>query len=234
MTAVAHTPPRSSARIDPRRVAPAAAAGVLALAYVIVSPPSLDLAAHLLRAKLFSAEGFGIWNNWWYAGHHVPAYSVLFPPLAAALTPQVAAAIAATATAALFEPLVRRHFGPDAWLGALWFGAATATNLFTGRLTFAFGMLPAVATALALQRRRPWLAVVLALLTALAARSRRCSPRPPGPPTRSGHPRRPSPRAALPGLGVVAGSLVPVGALASRSRREGTSRSRSRRCGRFR
>ena len=84
-------------------------AAVFAIVYVIVSPPSLDLAAHLLRAKLFSVEGFGIWNNWWYAGHHVPGYSVLFPPIAALLTPQVAGGIAAVGTAALFESLVRRH-----------------------------------------------------------------------------------------------------------------------------
>ena len=53
---------------------------------------------------------------------------------------------------ALFEMLVHDEFGEDAWLGALWFGAGTATNLFTGRLTFAFGLLPAVASALALAR----------------------------------------------------------------------------------
>ncbi|MEA2157761.1 MAG: hypothetical protein QOD66_141 [Solirubrobacteraceae bacterium] len=155
--------------LQARRVAPTAVAAVLALAYVIVSPPSLDLAAHLLRAKLFGAEGFGLWNNWWYSGHHVPGYSVLFPPVAWLLTPQVAGALAAVGTAALFESLVWRHFGARAWLGALWFGAATATDLFTGRLTFAFGLLPAVATALALQRRRPVLAAALALLTALAS-----------------------------------------------------------------
>src|SRR5262249_38918195 len=140
-----------------------------ALAYVLISPPSLDLAAHLLRAKLFSVEGFGIWNNWWYGGHHVVMYSVLFPPIANALTPQVAAAIAVVATAALFEPLARRHFGEDAWLGSLWFAAGAATNLFTGRLTFAFGLLPAVASAVALQRRRPWLAALLGVLTALCS-----------------------------------------------------------------
>jgi hypothetical protein len=155
---------------DLKRIGPTLVAGLLAAVYVIVSPPSLDLAAHLLRAKLFSAEGFGLWNNWWYAGHHTPGYSVLFPPVSAALTPQLAAGLAATATAALFEPLARRHFGPDAWLGALWFGAATATNLFTGRLAFAFGLLPAVATALALQRGRAKLACGLGFITAL------CSP----------------------------------------------------------
>jgi hypothetical protein len=152
-----------------KRIAPTVVAAIFATVYVIVSPPSLDLAAHLLRAKLFSAEGFGIWNNWWYAGHHVPGYSVLFPPIAAVLTPQVAGGIAAAGTAALFEPLARRHFGERAWLGALWFGAGTAMNLFTGRLTFAFGLLPAMGMALALQRRRPVLASVLAVVTALAS-----------------------------------------------------------------
>jgi hypothetical protein len=152
-----------------RRIAPTVIAAIFAVVYVIVSPPSLDLAAHLLRAKLFSVEGFGIWNNWWYAGHHVPGYSVLFPPIAALLTPQVAGGLATTGTAALFEPLARHHFGEDAWLGSLWFGAGTAMNLFTGRLTFAFGLLPAMGMALALQRRRFWLASLLAVVTALAS-----------------------------------------------------------------
>jgi hypothetical protein len=136
---------------------------------VIVSPPSLDLAAHMLRAKLFATVGFGIWNNWWYAGHSVVLYSVLFPAVAAALTPQVAAALASVASAAMFEPLAHRRFGPDAWLGALWFAAATATSLYTGRLTFAFGMAPAVGAALALERGRAWIASGAALLTALAS-----------------------------------------------------------------
>jgi hypothetical protein len=175
-TVAVDKPPVAPSRLtrpDPnrllKRIAPTVVAAIFATVYVIVSPPSLDLAAHLLRAKLFSAEGFGIWNNWWYAGHHVPGYSVLFPPIAAVLTPQVAGGIAAAGTAALFEPLARHHFGEDAWLGALWFGAGTAMNLFTGRLTFAFGLLPAMGMALALQRRRPVLASTLAVITALAS-----------------------------------------------------------------
>ena len=108
----------SASELDWRRMrADRAIAAVLAIIYVIVSPPSFDLAAHLLRAKLFRAEGFGLWNNWWYAGHHTLGYSVLFPPISALLSPQLVAGLAATGTAALFELLVRRHFGPDAWLG---------------------------------------------------------------------------------------------------------------------
>ena len=152
------------------RIGPVLLAGVLAATYVAVSPPSLDLAAHMLRAKLFATEGFGVWNDWWYAGHPVVMYSLLLPAVAAVLTPQLAAALAATGTAALFEPLARWHFGPNAWLGSLWFAAGTATNLYTGRLTFAFGLLPAVASMLALQRGRRGAAIALAALTAL------CSP----------------------------------------------------------
>jgi hypothetical protein len=152
------------------RLLPTLVAGVFAAAYVIISPPSLDLAAHLFRAQLFRVEGFGIWNNWWYSGHDIVGYSVLFPAVSAWLTPQLAAAIAATASAALFEILARRHFGRDAWLGALAFGAATATNLYTGRLAFAFGALPALAAILALDMRRNTLACALAFLSAL------CSP----------------------------------------------------------
>ena len=50
------------------------------------------------------------------------------------------------------------------------FGAATATNLYTGRLAFAFGALPALGAILALDVRRDKLACALALLSAL------CSP----------------------------------------------------------
>jgi hypothetical protein len=197
------------------RAAPTIVAGAFAIAYVLISPPSLDVPAHLLRAKLFSVEGFGIWNNWWYAGHHVVMYSVLFPPIASALSPQLVAAISAVGTAALFEPLARRHFGENAWLGALWFGAATATNLFTGRLTFAFGLLPAVATALALQRRRPWLAALLAVLTALSSPVAALFAATAGAAHALGsYDRERRLRAAGPGVGIVVASLAPVGLLA--------------------
>jgi hypothetical protein len=201
---------------DPKRTAPTVVAAALALVYVLVSPPSLDLPAHLLRAKLFSTEGFGIWNNWWYAGHHLPAYSVLFPPVAALLTPQLAAALAAVGTAAVFELLAHDHYGSDAWLGALWFGAGTATSLFTGRLTFAFGLLPAVAAALALERRRPGLAVLAAFVAALAspvaALYAALAGAAYGIGGALGSERRG--RAAATGAAVVAAALVPVGLLA--------------------
>lgn len=152
-----------------RRLAPTLVAALLAAVYVVTSPPSPDLAAHLFRAHLFGVEGFGLWDNWWYSGHEIVGYSVLFGAVSAALTPQLAAALAATGSAVLFQSLAQRHFKADAWLGALLFGAATATDLYTGRLDFAFGALPALGAVRALDGRRPPLACALALLTALAA-----------------------------------------------------------------
>ncbi|HET8977738.1 MAG TPA: hypothetical protein VFN87_06235, partial [Solirubrobacteraceae bacterium] len=164
-------PPPPSPRPTPwSRAAPALVAAVLAGAYVIAAPPSIDLAAHLFRARLFALEGFGTWNNFWYAGHATPGYSVLFPAVSSVLGPRLAAALAAVATAAVFEPLAVRHFGPRAWLGALAFGAATAIDLYTGRLALAFGALPALAAVAALDRGRTAWACALAALSAL------CSP----------------------------------------------------------
>src|SRR6201992_3197702 len=77
------------------RLAPVIVAAALAAGYVIVSPPTQDLAAHLFRAQLFRQQGFGLWNNDWYGGHHILGYSVLFPAVSALLTPPLAAALAA-------------------------------------------------------------------------------------------------------------------------------------------
>jgi hypothetical protein len=182
---------------------------------VIVSPASLDLAAHLFRAQLFGREPFGIWNNYWYSGHHMVGYSLLFPAASWTLTPQLAAALAATATAALFEPLARRHFGADAWLGATVFAAATAVNLFTGRLAFAFGALPGMAAIVALDRRRTWLACALAFVTALCSPVAALFVALAGAAYAIGTawPRRRA-AAAVPGAAVVVSALAPVGALA--------------------
>jgi hypothetical protein len=153
-----------------RRLAPVTIAGAISLVYVLVSPPSGDLAAHMFRTRLFSEDPFGIWNNYWYSGHHIVGYSLLFPAAAAALTPQIVATLAATGSAALFQSLAVRRFGPDAWLGACVFAAATAVDLFTGRLAFAFGVFPALAAVLALEREHTWIACFCALVSAL------CSP----------------------------------------------------------
>lgn len=149
--------------------APTLVAAVLAGVYLAWDPASADLAAQTFRADLFDANGFAVLNNAWYAGHPLPGYSLLFPPLAALIGPRLVGALAAVAAAGLFAALAHDRFGERARLGALWFGAATATNLFTGRLTFALGIALGLAALLALQRGRSRLAPPLAVLTSFAS-----------------------------------------------------------------
>jgi hypothetical protein len=166
----ARRPERWWRRIDWWRVAPVLVSAVLAAVYLITGPRSPDLAAHVFRSDLFGREGFTIWNGQWYGGHHTPAYSVLSPPLGWLLGPQLMGAIAAVAATALFEPLLRGHFGDRASrFGALWFGVGSATLLFTNRLPFALGVAFGVAALLALQRRRRLLAPLLAVLCAISS-----------------------------------------------------------------
>ena len=156
----------SAARALALSVLLAVAGGVIYLAW---APPSADLAAQTFRADLFGREGFALWNAQWYGGHHLPAYSVLFPPLAALLGPRGAGAVAAVACAGLFAPLVRGHWGERAWLGAAWFAAGAAGLLLTGRMAFLLGFAIGLGALLAWQRGRFALGVALAALTGLGS-----------------------------------------------------------------
>jgi hypothetical protein len=153
----------------------AAVAAVPAALYLLLDPPSADLAAQEYRVDLFAAEGLGLWDNGWYSGHHLPGYSVVFPPLGDLLGVGLAGAMAAVAAAALGAALARRGLGrtPAATVAALWFALATATLLLTGRLTFGLGVAVGIgALVVAAGGRsaaRTAAAGALGLLTALAS-----------------------------------------------------------------
>jgi hypothetical protein len=142
-------------------------AAVLAGVYLLIDPPSADLAAQTYRTWLFEHAGFVVWDNGWYAGHHIPSYSILFPPLAAWTSPQFVGAISAVVTAWAFERLVADR--PGARPAAYWFAAATMVSLFTGRLTFALGLAFAMLAVLALRRDRLVVSGILGALSALAS-----------------------------------------------------------------
>ena len=194
-----------------RRALPTLVAGTFALAYVIIAPRSADLAAELLRARLFGAEGFGLWSNWWYGGHYTLSYSVLFPALAWLATPQLVAAIAVTASAAAFEALAYGQFGEDALAGQRLVRRGHRDVLLSGRLAFAAGLAPALAAALALQRRAPLAAATLARLLALLSPVAALFAALAGAATALGSRSRAE---SLAGAGVVAGALAPVAVIA--------------------
>ena len=89
--------------------APVAAVALVAAGWLVAAPPVADLAAHEYRAWLFDTEGFALWNLNWYGGHHVPGYSLLFPPAAGVLGARTAVALAGIAAAAAGAALLREH-----------------------------------------------------------------------------------------------------------------------------
>jgi hypothetical protein len=144
-------------------------AGALALVAIAMGWRGSDLPAQVFRAELFRRNGFVLWNSQWFAGHPTLDYSVLSPVLSALTGPIVLGAASGVVSALLFDRLVRHEFGSSAWVGSVWFATSTVTNLVVGRVTFALGVVFALAALLALQRGRCWFAALFALLCPLAS-----------------------------------------------------------------
>ncbi len=78
------------------------------LAAVLLALPATggDLAAQEYHAWLFKAHGALLWNNYWYSGHLVSGYSLLFPPMAALVGTRLLGSLAAVAAAAAMSALL--------------------------------------------------------------------------------------------------------------------------------
>jgi hypothetical protein len=146
-----------------------ALSSALAALMLLWSPPVGDLAAQVFRTELFQQAGLAIWNGSWYGGHYTLTYSVLFPPLAALLGPQIVGGLAVVASAYFFDRLVRDRWGVEARWATLWFAAGVVTLLADGQLTFALGVAFSLASLRALQTGRGALAVTAAAACALAS-----------------------------------------------------------------
>jgi hypothetical protein len=141
----------------------------LAALMLIWDPQVGDLAAQVFHTELFEHTGLAIWNSSWYAGHYTLNYSVLFPPVAALLGPQVVGMLSVVASSYLFDRLVRDHWGAEARWATLWFAAGVVTLLADGQLTFAFGVALGLAALRSLQVGRGTLAVLAAAACPLAS-----------------------------------------------------------------
>ena len=144
-------------------------AALLLLIWLLVYPHTPDLAAQVYRVDLFNRLGFTVWDEHWYAGHDLPAYSLLFPALGSLLGLRLVAVLAALGSSFLFERIAFAAYGPRARWGAAWFATGAVADVWLGRLTFALGVTLALAAVLALVRARPLLAALLALLCAAAS-----------------------------------------------------------------
>jgi hypothetical protein len=154
--------------------APVVGAALAGVVYLVVMPPTADMAAHAFRAWLFDTEGMTVWNAQWYGGHHVLGYSMLFAPLAAWPGPAWVGVLAALAAIAAFVPIAWAAApSRPAAAGAVWvFAAGVLSNVVIGRMPFTLGIALAVAAWLcAEQRRTVWLAAaaVLSLASVLAS-----------------------------------------------------------------
>jgi len=143
---------------------------VCAVAYLIAAPPSADLAAASYRSNLFSRVGFTLWDNSWYGGHHLPAYSLLSPALGALLGTHLLAALSVTAATALFGALLAGQFPrPVARAGEAWFAAGVSVALLSNRVPFDLGLAVGIGALLCARRRHMWPAAALCVLSAVAS-----------------------------------------------------------------
>lgn len=158
-----------------RLVIPAAIVTIVVLeaAWLIVSARTPDLAAQAYRLQLFKQFGMMLWDNNWYAGHHMPGYSLLYQPIAALVGMRLTGAIAALCSSVIFAVIAKDQFGEKTTLAAVWFAAAAAGDLWIGRLTFALGVTFALAAVLSLikgqDRKHLALAAVCAVLSTVSS-----------------------------------------------------------------
>jgi hypothetical protein len=141
----------------------------LASLMLLWDPRVGDLAAQVFHTELFQHGGLAIWNSSWYGGHYTLNYSVLFPPAAALLGPQVVGMLSVVASSYLFDRLVRDRWGTEARWATLWFAAGVVTLLADGQLTFALGVALGLAALRCLQVGRPGLAILAAAACPLAS-----------------------------------------------------------------
>lgn len=154
---------------------PWALTALIGIVYLLVAPPTTDLAAQAHRTAL-AERGVWIVDFSWFGGHHLPSYSVLSPLLGDWLGTLTVGVLSAVVAAWAFERLVRHAWaGRGATIASWWFAGGFGALLFTGRITFLLGFAIGLLALLSLTARPgralvPAVgAVVGAILTALAS-----------------------------------------------------------------
>ncbi len=143
-----------------------AVAAALIVVWLLADPRTPDLAAQIYRVGLFRQIGFAVWDEHWYAGHHLPGYSLLFPAFGSLLGVRLAGVVCVLVSTGLFALLLGDRYGRAARWGAVAFAIAAVGDIWLGRLAFALGVALAMAAVLAYTRGHPLGAAALAALAA--------------------------------------------------------------------
>jgi hypothetical protein len=149
-------------------VAPALA-GALAVVSLLTGASGGDIAAAVYRVDLFRRFGLALWDSGWYAGHWTLDYSVLFPPIGAALGISLTDVLCAAIGAWAFDRLVERHYGRLGHCAAALFALGTLVQVAVGRVPFLIGETLALVALLAGVRRLWLLALPLAFAASLSS-----------------------------------------------------------------
>lgn len=147
-------------------IAPAALTLVLATLVYLLGWRGVDQAAQTYRVFQFRAHGLMLWDSGWYGGNFPLGYSVLFPPLAAAIGVQVAVVGSAVLATWSFDRVIRYHLGARP-LGTWYFAVSTLLPVAIGQWPFLAGEAVGLLALVVLQRGRRPLAIGLGILAAL-------------------------------------------------------------------
>lgn len=177
MTAAAErlpAPPAASRRAASRvvellRRRPEVLTAVLCALVLAAGIRGPDLPAQNYRVWLLRTHGLIIFDSHWYAGHTLPGYSLLFPPLAALTGPRFLGALACVAATAAFARLLRGRHATGDDVALIWFAVVVVAEFVVGRLPFALGLAFGIGALAAVRERRPWWAFATAVLCSAAS-----------------------------------------------------------------
>jgi len=155
--------------IDLVRTRPEILTAVLCGIVIAVGQRGPDLPAQAYRVFLVRHHGLVAYDTHWYAGHPLPGYSLLFPPLAAVLGARLVGALACIAGTALFARLLRGRARSGDDLAIVWFAVVGVVDLVVGRLPFALGLTLGLGALVAIRERHRWWALALAVLCGCAS-----------------------------------------------------------------
>ena len=142
---------------------------VLCAVVLVIGQRGPDLPAQTYRVFLFREQGLVAFDTHWYAGHPLPGYSLLFPPLASFLGPRLLGALSCVVATAAFTRLLRGQRRTGHNLAVLWFAVVSVVDLVVGRLPFALGLAFGIAALVTARDGRRWAALPLAVATGCAS-----------------------------------------------------------------